>query len=141
MEGRIAQVGTPSEVFARPATTAVATFIGSPAMNLLPGRIERGLLHIAGAILVAPAHAGPDGDVIVGIRPGSLRIESEGLAARVELVENLGDNAIVDCIVGEHTLKWRVDGTVQPREGDAVRLFAPPEALHLFDPSSGQRRA
>ena len=64
MEGRIVQVGTPDEVFARPATSAVAAFIGSPPMNLLRARIEAAQLHVAGIQFAAPASCGPDGDVV-----------------------------------------------------------------------------
>jgi len=142
MEGRIAQVGTPAEVFARPATTAVAAFIGSPPMNLLPARIDQGQLHIAGIAFAAPAVS--DGDILLGVRPGALKIAPHGIAARVELVENMGDTAIVDCTVVnsvENTpIKWRVDGVPAVREGDVVHLTAAPEALHVFDAATGLRR-
>ena len=144
MEGRIAQVGTPAEVFARPATTAVAAFIGSPPMNLLPARIDQGQLHVAGITFAAPADSGSDGDILLGVRPGALKIAPHGIAARVELVENMGDTAIVDCTVVDSVenapIKWRVDGVPAVREGDVVRLTAAPEALHVFDATTGQRR-
>jgi multiple sugar transport system ATP-binding protein len=144
MEGRIAQVGTPAEVFARPATTAVAAFIGSPPMNLLPARIEAAQLHVAGVQLAAPLGAGPDGNVVLGVRPGALRIAPHGIAARVELVENMGDTAIVDCTIAHSEMntpiKWRVDRVPGVREGDVIHLTAAQEAFHVFDTSTGQRR-
>ena len=140
MEGKIAQVGTPAEVFARPATTTVAAFIGSPPMNLLRARLEAAQLHVAGIRFAAPANCGADGDVVLGIRPGALKIAPQGIAARIELVENMGDSAIVDCTVGDVPLKWRVDGVPTVREGDVVHLTAAPEALHVFDATTGQRR-
>ena len=140
MEGKIAQVGTPAEVFARPATTAVAAFIGSPPMNLLPARIEAARLHVAGIQFAAPAGAGLEGDIVLGIRPGALKVAPHGIAARIELVENMGDSAIVDCTVGDAPIKWRVDGVPAVREGDVVQLTAAPEALHVFDATTGQRR-
>ncbi len=143
MEGRIAQVGTPAEVFERPATTAVAAFIGSPPMNLLPARIERGLVHVAGITLEAPSSA-TSGEIVLGVRPGALRIAHAGIPARVELVENLGDTAIVDCTVADAApimpIKWRIDGSPNVREGDVIHLTAAPEALHVFDATTGQRR-
>ncbi|HVE88124.1 MAG TPA: ABC transporter ATP-binding protein [Burkholderiaceae bacterium] len=139
MEGRIAQVGTPSEVFARPATTNVAAFIGSPPMNLLPARIDNGLVHVAGVTLPAPPSA-VRGDIVLGVRPGALKMAPDGIAARVELVENMGDTAIVDCVVGHAPLKWRTDGTSTVREGDTVHLTAAPDAWHTFDAQTGQRR-
>jgi ABC-type sugar transport system ATPase subunit len=140
MEGKIAQVGTPAEVFAFPATTAVAAFIGSPPMNLIPARIENGQLHVAGVTFAAPATSGRDGNIVLGVRPGALTIAPNGLAARVELVENMGDTAIVDCTVGDTPLKWRVDGVPAVREGDIVHLTAAQQALHVFDATTGQRR-
>ena len=144
MEGRIAQVGTPAEVFARPATTAVAAFIGSPPMNLLPACIDKGQLHVAGIQFAAPASSGPDGDIVLGVRPGALKIAPHGIAARVELVENMGDTAIIDCTAAdsiENTpIKWRVDGVPAVHEGDVVHLTAAPEALHVFDATTGHRR-
>jgi multiple sugar transport system ATP-binding protein len=139
MEGKIAQVGTPSEVFARPATTAVAAFIGSPPMNLLRGRIDNGRVKVAGVTLDVPSSA-LTGDIVVGVRPGALKIAAEGIAARVELVENMGDTAIVDCVVGGMPLKWRIDGVSTVREGDTVHLTAAPDAWHTFDAETGQRR-
>jgi ABC-type sugar transport system ATPase subunit len=139
MEGRIAQVGTPSEVFARPATTAVAAFIGSPPMNLLPARIDAGQMHVAGAIFTAPTSSA-SGDVMLGVRPGALKIAPDGIAARVELVENMGDTAIVDCTAGNIPIKWRIDRAPSVREGDVVNLTASPEAWHVFDAATGQRR-
>ena len=140
MEGKIAQVGTPAKVFAFPATTAVAAFIGSPPMNLIPARIENGELHVAGLVIAAPTTSGRDGDIVLGVRPGALRIAPNGLAARVELVENMGDTAIVDCTLGDTPFKWRVDGVPAVREGDIVHLTAAQEAWHVFDATTGQRR-
>ena len=143
MDGRIAQVGTPAEVFARPATTAVAAFIGSPPMNLLPARIEEGQVQVAGVTFVAPVSAGTEAgssDIVLGVRPGAMKIAPQGIAARVELVENMGDTAVVDCTVGGTPIKWRVDGLPVVREGDVVHLTAAPEAWHVFDATTGQRR-
>jgi multiple sugar transport system ATP-binding protein len=139
MEGKIAQVGTPSEVFARPATTAVAAFIGSPPMNLLPAHIGDGQVHVAGVVFNAPTSA-ESGDIVLGVRPSALKIAPDGIAARVELVENMGDTAIVDLTVGNIPIKWRVDGVSAVREGDVVHLTAAPEAWHMFDAATGLRR-
>ena len=141
MEGRIAQIGTPSEVFARPATTTVAAFIGSPPMNLLPARIGSGEVQVAGVVFSAPSTA--SGEIVLGIRPGALKIAPDGIAARVELVENMGDTAIVDCTVANMQtstpIKWRIDGAPGVREGDVVHLTAAPDAWHVFDATTGQR--
>ena len=84
------------------------------------------------------------GNAVLGVRPGALRFAPHGLAARVDLVENLGDTTIVDCTIAHSEMntpiKWRVDRVPGVREGDVVHLTAAHEALHVFDASTGQRR-
>ena len=141
MDGRIVQVGTPAEVFARPASVAVAGFIGSPPMNLLAGRVQGGRLVVGDAIVPVVTPIGPDGPVTIGVRPGAVRLSAaDGLPARLELVEDLGDSAIVDLTIGDTPVKMRTDRRPDAREGDVVRLALDPGSLHLFDPQTGARR-
>ena len=109
MEGRIVQVGRPQDIFARPATAVVAAFIGSPPMNLLEGEVRDGRVRVAGVDLPGQRVQGPDGRVTLGVRPAALRIASEGLPARVDLIENLGDTTIVDLDVGGRVIKLRTE--------------------------------
>src|ERR1051325_1977526 len=74
MAGEIQQVGRPAEIFAKPNSIDVAAFIGSPPMNLLPARLADGDVAIAGHRLKTTLQAGGERDVVVGIRPGALRI-------------------------------------------------------------------
>ncbi len=140
MDGRIVQIGTPAEIFARPASVAVAAFIGSPPMNLLDGSIARGVLRVGGTEIALGDRAGADGPVIAGVRPSALRFAEIGMAGRVYLVENLGDTAIVDVQLGEVLVKARTDHSVAVSEGDSVRLAFAPEAVHVFDVATGARR-
>ena len=140
MEGRIVQVGRPQDIFARPATAVVAAFIGSPPMNLLEGEVRDGRVRVAGVDLPGQRVQGPDGRVTLGVRPAALRIASAGLPARVDLIEDLGDTAIVDLDVAGRLVKMRTDQMPSVREGDVVRLTFAPGALHLFDVDSGARR-
>lgn len=140
MEGRIVQVGRPQDIFARPATAVVAAFIGSPPMNLLEGEVRDGRVRVGGVDLPGQRVQGPDGRVTLGVRPAALRIASEGLPARVDLIEDLGDTAIVDLDVAGRLVKMRTDQVPSAREGDVVRLAFAPGALHLFDVDSGARR-
>ena len=140
MDGRIVQVGTPHDVFARPATVAVAGFVGSPPMNLLAAEVVARRVQVAGVALADAPAACPEGPVTLGVRPGAVRLAEQGLPARVELVEDLGDSAIVDLQVGDAMVKMRAGAVPGVREGDAVRLAIEPDALHLFDPASGLRR-
>ena len=140
MEGRIAQIGTPHEIFEHPASTAVAAFIGSPPMNLLPGEVRRGKLVVAGSELDASRDLGMDGPVIAGLRPGALAIAERGIAGRVYLVEDLGETAIVDVQVDGQLVKMRMLRRPDLHEGDTIRLSFAADALHLFDRESGLRR-
>ena len=140
MEGRIVQIGTPDEVFERPANVAVAAFIGSPPMNLLPGRIERGTLIVHQVRIAMERDAGSDGDVTVGVRPAAVKLAAAGMPATVDIIENLGDTTIVDLLADGRTIKMRVEGRPVLSEGDAVHVGFAPQAVHLFDTSSGVRR-
>ena len=140
MDGRIVQVGTPAEVYARPANVAVAGFIGSPPMNLLAATVRGRALTVDGMPVAIDGDPGPDGDVTLGVRPGAVRFADRGLPARVYLVEDLGDTTIVDVEVGERLVKMRMDARPAVHEGDPVHLAFAPGAVHLFDSASGQRR-
>ena len=139
MDGRIAQVGTPREVFARPQTVDVAGFIGTPPMNLMPARWENDALVIDGARLPAPASASQPRDVTVGVRPGDIRIAVAGLPARIERIEDLGDSAITSFTCGDRLVKQKSDRLPDAREGDAVHLAFAPQSAHVFDRATGAR--
>jgi ABC-type sugar transport system ATPase subunit len=139
MEGRIAQVGTPREVFARPRTIDVAGFVGTPQMNFLPGAWEGSAVIVAGHALPV-AHAAPQSrSVVLGVRPHDLRLASSGLPAIVDRVEDLGDSAIVSLHVGERLLKLKGDPQVARHADSQVFLTFAPEAAHLFDAQTGIR--
>ncbi|MGJ7612010.1 MULTISPECIES: ABC transporter ATP-binding protein [unclassified Variovorax] len=152
-KGRIQQVGTPGEVFNRPATLFVAAFIGMPGMNLLPVRfadrpVGHGVLLGEGFELPAPGWlrgcaAQADLPLTLGIRPQALHIApaQAPLNVRVDVVEYLGTESQV---VGRLAVPGgaRVTATVQ---GDAhgllhteVGLVANPDDMHLFDTASGR---
>ncbi|MBC6448690.1 ABC transporter ATP-binding protein [Actinokineospora xionganensis] len=121
-DGRIEQVGTPDEIWRRPATAFVAGFVGSPAMNFLPGD---GPWQVPGAI------AGQQ----VGVRPESLRLDTsgDGLAATVTGAEVIGEDAWVRLRVDGHALVARVPATTRPTEGAQVVARADAADLHVFD--------
>jgi len=159
IDGRIVQVGTPREVYARPQTMAVAGFIGTPPMNLLRGTWQSGAVSIGGIRLPAAgatsapgspsrmdtpaptsASAATPREVVVGVRPADLQIASIGLPAKVERVEDLGDSRIVSFVAaGDQLLKAKSDRLPDVKEGEAVYLGFAPAAAHLFDPASGAR--
>jgi multiple sugar transport system ATP-binding protein len=141
MDGRIVQVGAPREIFARPQRASVAGFIGTPPMSLLAAQWRGAYVEIDGAgSLPAPLpNPGDARAVTLGVRPGDWRIESSGLDATVELVEELGDSRIVNLRLGEQAVKLKTDRALDLREHQAVRLGCAPGTMHLFDRSSGER--
>jgi ABC-type sugar transport system ATPase subunit len=138
MAGEIQQIGTPAEVFARPNSIDIAGFIGGPPMNLVPARYADGSVTIAGHRLKTSASDTGARDVIVGIRPSALRIAPEGLKARVDLIEDLGDTAILDLDCAGTTIRMRAGENI-PREGDEIAITARPTDIHLFDPTTRKR--
>lgn len=135
MEGRIVQIGTPREVFGRPAHASVAGFIGTPPMNLLPGTWIDAAVIVEGSMNPVMATATAARPVTLGIRPGDLRLQPQGLSALVLFVEELGDHTIYNVQAGPMRLKVKLTGLPLVKEGDTVHLGFDPEAAHLFDPA------
>ena len=139
MEGRIAQVGTPREVFSTPMTAAVAGFVGTPQMNFMPGTWDGSNVTVDGHALAVARPTLVSRSVMLGVRPNDLMLAPSGLPARVERVEDLGDSAIVSVISGGR--RFKLKGPAQPgaTSGNDVFLTFAPQAAHLFDPQSGER--
>ena len=124
--GVLQQVAPPDEVYAKPANTFVAGFIGNPPMNLLDGSR-------------LPGH-GPE--VIVGVRPEHLHVDPEGpLTGAIAVVESLGHERHLVCRIGEDLVTARVPEVVGVayRVGDEISLAPDPAELHLFDRATGLR--
>jgi len=140
MDGRIVQVGTPEEVFSRPATVAVAGFLGNPPMNLLPARLENGNALVEGTVLPLPRlQALGKREVTLGVRPSAVRLAAEGLPATVTMCEALGEDFYVDVTVGERLVRAKMNGAERPAERSQVRIALDPAALHVFDRETGAR--
>ena len=150
--GRIEQIGTPEQVYGKPASTFVAGFIGSPPMNLLPGHADGSRFTVPAAsggtpacTLVLPAAVPRPGPLTLGVRPEHAELQSPGVAAgdwplQVDLMEMLGAERLVYGHVGGAQFTLRIDSTrPPPRSGERVNLSVRPEHLHWFDSSTGQR--
>jgi ABC-type sugar transport system ATPase subunit len=138
MDGRIVQVGTPEEVFSRPATVAVAGFLGNPPMNLVPARLREGTAEIEGTVLPVPAlKEYGTREVVLGVRPSGVRLAAEGLPATVTMSEALGEASYADLAVGELLVRAKV--SERPAERAQVRLQLDADALHVFDRQTGLR--
>jgi multiple sugar transport system ATP-binding protein len=148
--GRIRQVGTPREVFQRPTSTFVASFIGSTPMNLLDATVDRDTLQVAGATLPLPAEARPhvsDGERLVfAARPEymGLRTEPEpaGLAGVVAIVENMGVGSLVSLEVtgaeGPSIVQVTVPEGEEPEIGSRGWAVAVPERVLLYRHDDGE---
>ena len=140
--GRMEQIGTPDEVYTRPATTFVAGFIGSPPMNLLDGVAEGSQFKVGGLTLALPQNAPRNGPLLLGVRPEHVDMAATGWALQVEMVEMLGAERLVHGQLGAGGFTLRVDATLPPpRAGDVVHLQVDGQRLHWFDPATQQRIA
>jgi sn-glycerol 3-phosphate transport system ATP-binding protein len=139
--GRMEQFGAPEDVYATPATTFVAGFIGSPPMNLLAGHAQGSRFVVAGQSLALPAASPRDGELILGVRPEHLRVEETGRwRMRVEMTEMLGAERLVHGQLGNVLFTLRIDGTVSaPPIGATITLTAAAERLHWFDTQTQAR--
>ncbi|MEM6888899.1 MAG: sn-glycerol-3-phosphate ABC transporter ATP-binding protein UgpC [Pseudomonadota bacterium] len=139
--GRIEQIGTPLELYDHPANEFVATFIGAPSMNLLPGKLADGALELGGHRL--PTTAAGNGAVNVGVRPEHLSLSpsgQEGLPMQVKVVEPTGSETMVFLRFGEQdvTAVFRERHAFEP--GQTVHLVPDAAHMHLFETQTGQRR-
>jgi multiple sugar transport system ATP-binding protein len=135
--GRLCQVGTPSEVYAKPADAFVAGFIGNPGMNIVTGAPEADRKRVLACgslrLRVPVSVAGP---ILVGIRPEHVALDGRGAAsgeAEVRVVEPLGSDALVHLDAGGAALVAKVVGIPVVQAGDRVSVWIDPAQLHLFD--------
>ena len=146
-DGRVQQVDTPLNLYAKPVNRFVAGFIGSPAMNFLDGKIVRddGLRFVAdGVELTLPAGWQPQDsllgrDLTLGVRPEHLTIGNgdDAFTATLQVIEPLGNETLLYFTLGGAPFTVRSQGNVQAKVGENISLTLPAEHLHLFDPGSG----
>jgi len=141
----IQQLGTPREIFERPANRFVASFVGSPSMNFIAGRLrlDGGPTFTSGdfALPLAnyPFAAAPrEGEVELGIRPEHIEVKAGGRALPIEMVEPMGSDVLAWSRLGGTPLSLRLPAETAPRAGDQVAIAIPPAKVNLFD-NSGQR--
>jgi multiple sugar transport system ATP-binding protein len=147
-DGRIEQLGTPSDIYDRPASLYVASFVGAPPMNLIDVTLRGTLLGITGsdATIALPSRfhgRARDGEAYkLGIRPEALNLAagagSQGmLPVRVDVSELTGPELVITAVIGTQ----RLTASVPPRsvvpDGAVINLFFDEDAVHLFDPTTG----
>jgi sn-glycerol 3-phosphate transport system ATP-binding protein len=141
--GKVEQVGMPSELYRYPATRFVAGFIGSPAMNLLPGRIDGpGSVTVGDSRLPVLSDGATLGDAVeVGLRPEDLspvREDEPGLPLEIDFVEELGATQLIHGRAGAEPVTIQVATGTAPTSG-RVKVGIAPRLVHLFDPASQLR--
>ena len=138
-KGRIAQVGRPQDVYSNPRNTFVAGFVGSPAINLLPGRIVgNGAVMDNNFQLPLAGPGAGEGAYTFGIRPEDVSVESGApVEGRVHDIENHGIEKIVTLRVGEHLLRAAIPARTAVAVEDTLRFGWNPAKVMLFDAQTG----
>ena len=141
--GRIEQIGSPLELYDRPANAFVAQFIGSPAMNLFPATVQGGELALAGGAssgIAAPANLPEGHEVLIGKRPEEIRLASEGpLQTSVENIEPTGSETFVELRFGDQPLSVVLRDRPDFDIGASQALQLHHGASHIFDRKTGER--
>ncbi len=142
-QGKIVQVGTPYEIYNRPKNTFVASFVGSPTMNLIPAEMAGGcLVAMSGKLQLPAPRQNGRGTVTIGIRSEDIRVgPQEPLDARVHDIENHGVERIVTLRVEDQTLRATVPATLALKIDASVKFGFNVEKLHCFDAESGANLA
>ena len=137
--GQVQQVGTPTQIYDRPANTFVAGFIGNPAMNLMDGRMEAGAF-IADATRIDGLSA-PDGPITLGFRAEDARVtaNSGAITAQVYSMELLGDSTMVTVRAGGALVAVKAPKDYRIDIGQSVSIAIPTTACHLFNVKTGAR--
>ncbi len=149
-DGYVEQIGSPLEVYERPATRFVAGFIGSPATNFFNVRLSANgdMIELPSTATIPLSNAGlldyGGKEVVLGIRPEHFEIAEEGpgsMQIKVDHVETLGADTLVHGHVGEDNtfLTLRLPDIHHFKKGTVISLVVPSEKLHLFDKESGKR--
>jgi len=144
-DGRIEQVGSPMELYRHPGNLFVAQFIGSPAMNILPGTIDKaGSATVANVLgrkislpVATPAEA-QGAKISFGVRPEDLTVTKADdfiLEGKVDYIEQLGEVQLIYLDIGREgePLVAKMPGNAEVKRGETIRLSAAPGDLHIFD--------
>ena len=139
-KGVVQQIGTPKDIYDRPANTFVAGFIGSPAMNLVPGTLQGGLFTGENIRVEGVTGAG-DGPVTLGFRAEDAAIVPDGgqIAAPIYSLELLGEASMVSMRVGGELVSIKTGKDFTAEIGSPISATVPARACHVFDRQSGKR--
>lgn len=151
-DGTVQQVDSPQQLYDFPENRFVAEFIGDPAMNMLSVRLDGGddgyvVEHPEFRLSIPPVdglESAATGDAILGVRPEDLSLAEEGkpemrggISATVMVTEPLGDSLLLECRIGDDTVRVQSEPREAIDRGDTVELAYDPDRLHLFDSETG----
>jgi multiple sugar transport system ATP-binding protein len=138
-KGVVQQVGSPTDIYDRPANIFVAGFIGSPAMNLIDGNMSGGTFRAEH--IVIPDFDSPDGPVTLGFRAEDASLADRGdITAPIYTVENLGEASMITVRAGGTLIAVKAAKDFRAALGTPVAIAVPRAACHLFDTKTGNRR-
>ncbi|PWL18613.1 sugar ABC transporter ATP-binding protein [Falsochrobactrum shanghaiense] len=144
-DGKVEQIGSPLELYDHPNNLFVAGFIGSPAMNMIRGRLDpadsRTFIAVDGTRLPL-THAYPQGagkDLVYGLRPEYIRLDSAGVSAPVAVIEPTGYETHIVVSFGGAEITCVFRERVNARPGETITVSIDPGNVHLFDEQSGER--
>lgn len=144
-KGEIQQIGTPKEIYNKPANVFVAGFVGAPQMNFLPSKVMEKdgavVLEHEGVLVPIPPHAqetlksnGYLGEeVLLGVRPEDAIVSKEGFFVKIELIEMLGSGSLLHYNIGPKACIASVSSDLEIAAGDEIYIAFDPEKMHLFD--------
>ncbi|MDW3181841.1 MULTISPECIES: sn-glycerol-3-phosphate ABC transporter ATP-binding protein UgpC [unclassified Roseobacter] len=139
-EGRIEQIGTPSDVYNHPESTFVASFIGAPPMNLMPATVgaDQAITLSDGTVLAGRAPEGAPGSVLVGVRPEDVLIGAGDIPFTIDIIEELGALRLLHGQLGGAPFSVSIGKDEQAQAGPST-IGLKPDALHIFDPQTQRR--
>lgn len=138
--GKIQQVGTPTEIYDRPANTFVAAFIGSPAMNLMDGVLSNGVFECEG-VRIEGLSTDVNGKVTLGFRAedAAMGAETDQLTAPIYSIELLGEATMISWRLGDALVSVKTDKEFRAEIPAVLSAKIPASICHLFDAVSGER--
>ena len=138
-QGIVQQVGSPTDIYDRPANSFVAGFIGSPAMNLIEGKIIKGVFSSNNTSI--RGLKADDSEIILGFRAEDAMVTKEKgqLNSRIFTLEILGDATMVTVKIGKTLVSIKADKNFRANIEDKVSVKIPAQKCHLFDKKTGER--
>lgn len=139
--GKIEQIGTPLELYDRPANMFVAGFIGSPSMNFLSGALRQStFVATDGSVIpIAGVKTGDVEAITLGVRPEHFRLDPQGMAAEVITIEPTGAETQVMMRFAGHEVVGVFRERIEVVAGQTLNISLDMEKLHLFDARTGER--